>query len=125
MAECRFMAASGPPQTVGGRMIRSIALGVVLVLGLAPIAAAQTPDDEAACKDDAFRVCSQTIPDRERTFQCMIANKDVLSPACRTVIARFLPPDPPKKAAKRARKSQGQAQGQGQGPISLSPTAAR
>jgi hypothetical protein len=93
------------------------------------MAVAQTAEDEAACKDDAFRVCSQTIPDRERTFQCMIANRDALSPACRTVVTRFMPPEPPKKTAKRTRKKDGQAQQgqaqQGQKPLSLSPTATR
>jgi hypothetical protein len=83
------------------------------------VAAAQTTEDQAACQDDAFRVCQQTIPDRERTFQCMIANKDALSSACRTAIARYLPPDPPppKAVARRAKK--------GHGPVNLSPTAAR
>jgi hypothetical protein len=96
-------------------MMRSSAFGIAFMLGAANIATAQTADDQAACKDDAFRVCSHTIPDRERTFQCMIANKDALSPDCRTVIARSLPPDPaPQKAsAPRAKK--------GQGPLNLNP----
>jgi hypothetical protein len=99
-------------------MFRSAAFGISLVLAATSMAMAQSADDEAACKDDAFRFCGQTIPDRERTFQCMIANRDVLSPQCRTVIARSMPPEPPApKASKRAKK--------GQGPINLSPTAAR
>jgi hypothetical protein len=105
-------------------MIRSVAFGVAVILGTTVLAAAQSADEQALCKDDAFRICSATIPDRERTFECMIANKDLLSPACRTVMARFLPPDPPQKT-KRARKAQGQGQKQGQGPVNLSPTAAR
>ena len=100
-------------------MVRQIALGVALALGAIGMAAAQTAEDQAACQDDAFRVCSHTIPDRERTFQCMIVNKDALSAQCRTVIARSLPPDPPpqKAAAPRAKK--------GHGPVNLNPTAAR
>ncbi len=89
------MTAQLSPQTVGGRMVRSIAFGVALILGAGSIATAQTADEQAVCKDDAFRVCSHTIPDRDRTFQCMVANKDSLSPGCRTVMARLLPPDPP------------------------------
>ena len=101
-------------------MLKSVSLGIALVLAASAAAKAQSSEDEAACKDDAFRVCGQTIPDRERTFQCMIANRDVLSAACRAVIARSLPPEPaPQKKVRRAKK------GQDKGPISLSPTAAR
>jgi hypothetical protein len=48
----------------------------------------------------------------------MIANRDALSPACRTVMARLLPPEPPpskKMATPRNKK----------GPVDLSPTARR
>ena len=92
------------PQTVGGRMVRSIAFGVALILGAGSIATAQTADEQALCKDDAFRVCSHTIPDRDRTFQCMVANKDSLSPGCRTVMARLLPPDPPPQKSTTQRR---------------------
>jgi hypothetical protein len=106
-------------------MIRSVAFGIALGLAVSSVsglALAQSSEDEMACKDDAFRVCGDTIPDRERTFQCMIANREVLSPQCKAVIARDLPPEPaPKKAAKRPKKSPKQ----GQGPVNLSPTAAR
>jgi hypothetical protein len=101
-------------------MLRSVTFGIALALAASAAAMAQSSEDEMACKDDAFRVCGQTIPDRERTFQCMIANRDVLSPACRAVIARSLPPEPAtQKKVRRAKK------GQDKGPISLSPTAAR
>jgi len=100
-------------------MIRAAAIGIALVVGSATGAMAQSAEEQAACQDDAFRVCGQTIPDRERTFQCMIANRNVLSAACQAVIARSLPPDPtPQKASvRRTKKSQAQA--------NLSPTAAK
>src|SRR5262249_59109601 len=107
-------------------MFRSIAFALTLSIaaatsGAATVALAQSHEDQAACQDDAFRFCSQTIPDRERTFQCMMANKDALSPACRTVIARYMPEPPQsslkKAAARRAKK--------GHGPVNLNPTAAR
>jgi hypothetical protein len=101
---------------IGGSMVRSFAFTIAIVLGAADIAAAQSSEDQAACQDDAFRLCSQTIPDRERTFQCMIANKDVLSPGCRAVIARSLPDPAPQKTA-RSKK--------GQGPVNLKPTTVR
>jgi hypothetical protein len=99
-------------------MLRSVAFGFALMLGAAGTAAAQSAEDQAACQDDAFRVCSHTIPDRERTFQCMIARRDTLSPACRAVIARSLPEQAPQKAASAPRTKKG-------GPINLNPTAAR
>jgi hypothetical protein len=97
-------------------MVRSFAFAIAIVLGAADIAAAQSSEEQVACQDDAFRLCSQTIPDRERTFQCMIANRDVLSPGCRAVIARSLPDPAPQKTA-RSKK--------GQGPVNLKPTTVR
>ena len=100
-------------------MLRSVAFGTALVLAFTGLATAQSAEDQAACQDDAFRVCSHTIPDRERTFQCMIEKRDALSAGCRAVIARSLPADPaPKKAASEPRTKKG-------GPINLNPTAAR
>jgi hypothetical protein len=100
-------------------MIRAVAVGIAFALATATAAMAQSAEDEAACRDDAFRVCGQTIPDRERTFQCMIANRAILSAPCQAVIARDLPPDPVthKASARRSKKSQG--------PINLSPAAAK
>jgi hypothetical protein len=112
-------AAQGRGKRSGVRMLRSVTLGVALALAASAAAVAQSSEDEAACKDDAFRVCGQTIPDREQTFQCMIANRDVLSAACRAVIARSLPPEPAPQKVRRAKK------GKDKGPVNLSPTAAR
>jgi hypothetical protein len=111
------VAAFDRRKTVGGCMIRSIALGIAVVLGAAGMATAQTAEEQAACKDDAFRVCPDAIPDRDRVAQCLILNRDAISPACRTVMARFMPPDPvpQKTSARRVRK--------GQGPLNLNPAA--
>jgi hypothetical protein len=96
-------------------MMRSTAIGLALLLGVGTGALAQSAEDQAACQDDAFRVCGHTIPDRERTFQCMITYRDALSPACRTVIARHLPPEPTSgKASASRQRSKG-------GPLNLSP----
>jgi hypothetical protein len=100
-------------------MIRAAAIGIALVLGSATGAMAQSSEDQAACQDDAFRICGQTIPDRERTFQCMIANRTILSAACQAVIARSLPPDPTSQKASTRRSKKSHA------PTNLSPTAAK
>jgi hypothetical protein len=102
---------------IGGCMVRILALGIAVTLGAAGMATAQTSDEQAACKDDAFRVCSDAIPDRDQVAKCLILKRDAISEACRTVMARFMPPDPvPQKAsAPRSRK--------GHGPLNLNPAA--
>ena len=102
-------------------MIRSIALGVAVILGSAGLAAAQSADEQAACKDDAFRICPHAIPDRDRVLQCFMANRDAVSPACRAVLAQYFPPEPAPKKTTTPRKPRPP----GKGPIDLSPTAAR
>ena len=61
-------------------MIRSVVLGMALILCSVGLASAHTVDEQAACKDDAFRICPNAIPDRERVLQCVIANRDAGSP---------------------------------------------
>jgi hypothetical protein len=58
---------------------------------LSTAAVAQSQEDQQACMNDAFRVCSATIPDRARTTACMIQNKSQLSSACQAVMAKYAP----------------------------------
>jgi hypothetical protein len=51
---------------------------------------AYTPEQQQACSDDAFRLCSAEIPDVDRVTVCMVRNKAQLSPGCRV----FFRPDP-------------------------------
>jgi hypothetical protein len=51
-------------------------------------ASAYTQEEQAACQDDAFRVCGHAIPDEQRVKACMIANIRKLTPGCRRVMAR-------------------------------------
>jgi hypothetical protein len=44
---------------------------------------AYTPDEDEACRGDAFRLCSFEIPDVDRITACMERKKSQLSPACR------------------------------------------
>ena len=69
-----------------------ITLTVALALAtLSTAAVAQTAQEQQACMNDAFRVCSSTIPDRNRTIACMVQHKAELSPACQTVMAKYAP----------------------------------
>jgi hypothetical protein len=52
---------------------------------------AQSSDEQQACMSDAFRVCSATIPDRNKTIACMVQNKAKLSSACQVVMDKYAP----------------------------------
>jgi hypothetical protein len=58
---------------------------VVTLIALCKPASAQTQQDIDACTPDAFRLCEQAIPDREKVKACLIANRRQLSPDCRRV----------------------------------------
>ena len=68
-----------------------IKLAIVLALfALAPVAAsAETQDEQNACMNDAFNVCGEAIPDRDRVAACLARNIKRISPACRTVMNRY------------------------------------
>jgi len=51
----------------------------------------QSQEDQGACMADAFSVCGQFIPDRERVAACLIANSSRISPSCAEAIKRFVP----------------------------------
>jgi hypothetical protein len=64
-------------------------LATLLSFSMLPDAArAYTPEQEQACTNDAFRLCSAEIPDVDRVTACMVRNKSQLSPPCR---AQFRP----------------------------------
>src|SRR5215218_8054585 len=70
------------------------ALALAFTAGMFSTAAiAQSSEDQQACMNDAFRVCSATIPDRARTTACMIQKKSQLSSACQAVMAKYAPPE--------------------------------
>lgn len=72
-------------------MQNRILLGVALAM-LSTAALAQTAEEQNLCMNDAFRVCSHTIPDRGRTVACMVQNKAKLSTGCQTVMDKYATP---------------------------------
>jgi hypothetical protein len=60
-------------------------LGLALIA--TPAAAQGTPEQRAACEQDAYRLCSQYIPDERRTGNCLSRNRVKLSPACRRLFS--------------------------------------
>jgi glutaminase len=73
-------------------MQNRIALAVALTAGMLSTAAiAQTAEEQQLCMNDAFKVCSHTIPDRNRTIACMVQNKSQLSSGCQMVMDKYAP----------------------------------
>ena len=74
---------------------RNFQLGLMIATALSfsmlpSVGRAYTPEQQQACSDDAFRLCSAEIPDVDRVTVCMIRNKSQLSPGCRV----FFRPEP-------------------------------
>jgi len=70
----------------------SLLLAAAFSVSMWPAASeAYTPEQQAACSDDAFRLCSADIPDVDRVTACMIRKQDQLSPGCRVY---FRPSEP-------------------------------
>jgi hypothetical protein len=56
---------------------------------MAPLpAVAYTQENAHACTPDAMRLCWNAIPDASRVTQCLVQNKQQLSPACSNVFNR-------------------------------------
>jgi hypothetical protein len=69
-----------------------ITLAIALTVATVSTGAfAQSNEEQQACMNDAFRVCSATIPDRNRTVACMVQNKAQLSAACQVVMDKYAP----------------------------------
>jgi len=75
----------GLPREVVLRLIVSIALGLIAVLAPSRVAAQGTPQQRAACEDEARWLCSNYIPDQDQITACMVRNIHALSPRCRAV----------------------------------------
>jgi hypothetical protein len=61
---------------------------VVLSLSMTSPALCQSnprSQQQAACEDDAYRLCPDEIPDEARVASCMERQKAKLSPACRAM----------------------------------------
>lgn len=78
----------------------AVSVRVVIMLGLvwlglawpvlAPVAArADEQQDQNACMADAQTYCGQFIPDRERVAHCLLANRRLISVACRVALKNF------------------------------------
>ena len=64
---------------------------------------------QQGCMNDAFRLCQDAIPDRERVFQCLASHKNLLSAACHAALAPSSPVDkrPLKKEIRQTNGAKG------------------
>src|SRR5579863_2921654 len=99
-------------------MSKQIAIVMLLACGAATGALAQSQDEQQACTNDAFQFCQYAIPDHSRVFACLAENRHMLSPACRLVMAQYLPPDPPPPAPKKPPAKKAATK---KGPLQLTP----
>jgi hypothetical protein len=67
------------------KIIRTLSVASAVAISLASFAAHAegTAEQRRACTPDAFRLCSQHIPNIPAITACMTANKSKLSPDCR------------------------------------------
>ena len=67
-----------------GNIQLGLMLATALSFSMLPTASeAYTQDQQAACTDDAFRLCGSDIPDVDRVTACMVRKQEQLSPGCR------------------------------------------
>jgi hypothetical protein len=77
------------PQTGADVMRKLSAIAFIIIMITAPLPAlAYTQEDADACTPDAMRLCQNAIPDASRVAQCLVQNKQQLSPACTGVFNR-------------------------------------
>ncbi|HEY1735778.1 MAG TPA: hypothetical protein VGG12_03950 [Methylovirgula sp.] len=90
---------------------RVLLIGAFTLAASSAVAFEPTQEQREACTPDAFRLCSNEIPDIPRVTACMEANKNNLSPACRVVFdagtqqSRTAQADAPVRHPKRHRYS--------------------
>jgi hypothetical protein len=73
-----------------GILALGVALAALAVAALPSVGHAYTPEEQAACQPDAFRLCGSEIPNIDRVKACMLARRAQLSPECK----QYFRPDP-------------------------------
>ncbi|MCC6775110.1 MAG: hypothetical protein IT537_00480 [Hyphomicrobiales bacterium] len=63
----------------------AVLLGAMLLTSGSPAAAQGTPEQRAACQDDAMRLCGQFVPDVQQITACMHGKRRYLTARCRAV----------------------------------------
>ncbi|SFK45085.1 hypothetical protein [Methylocapsa palsarum] len=71
------------------RRMMAAAAALVVMATAAPLRAQglSFAVEKADCQGDAMRLCGPYIPDQDKIHACLVAYKDYLSPACRSIVA--------------------------------------
>jgi hypothetical protein len=77
-----------------GRMKVQLVLSLAFLAFATVAATAETQEEQQACMDDAFNVCGDAIPDRDRVAACLARNISNISAACRTVMLSYQRQEP-------------------------------
>jgi hypothetical protein len=64
------------------------ALALGFLMPFPPAKAESTPAERAACQQDAFRLCTYAMPDRDRVRSCLRQNMPRLNSLCRGALQR-------------------------------------
>jgi hypothetical protein len=103
-------------------MKKQIALATVLAVGAGTVALAETAEEQQACTNDAFALCQNYIPDRNRVFSCLVENRNQLSVPCHTVMLQYLPAEPVVALKKPpAPAAHDKSAAKSKGPLNLTP----
>jgi hypothetical protein len=81
------------------RLLLCLAVPAALALMAAnsPAAAQGTPQQRAACEEEARWLCSNYIPDVDAITACMVRNRHLLSPKCRAMFGGSSKKRPPRR----------------------------
>jgi hypothetical protein len=71
--------------------IRAAVIYALFAMVLSCASARAEESSQNACMQDAFSICGQFIPDRERVAACLISHRSKVSAACRGALAHFHP----------------------------------
>jgi hypothetical protein len=71
------------PRRLALCLVAPAALALAALLAPSPATAQGTPEQRAACEEEAKWLCSNYIPDADQITACMIRNVHSLSPKCR------------------------------------------
>jgi len=69
------------------RFATIVVLGLLVGAMAAYVRPAAAETAREACTHDAFRLCSDAMPDVERTKACLAKNRSSLSPLCRAAFS--------------------------------------
>jgi hypothetical protein len=64
----------------------ALAAGLLSLTYVAPALAQSEAEYQAACQDDALRLCSEHLPDHGKIKSCLLGHKKSITAACRDLV---------------------------------------